>query len=150
MRWQFLDDFDADYKRSILENIDRFWSVFEQRNVSLTNQFGRTLSEAECSELQDSARSEVIWVGNWLGKLDERLMWECERLADGRFLFVVTPEQSYELRSLANTVIDRAPHLDDWSFSAYRQPVSIDLLESAFDARQEGIIPRDLTFGLAR
>src|SRR5262249_22159803 len=74
------------------------------------------------------------WVQKHLQAINKHLMWEFGRQRDGRYL-VITPEAKRHLRPLVETILERAPRLDGWTFHAHRQPETPDMTSESVRAK---------------
>ncbi len=128
MVWKFLDLHAARGTRkrdAVVGQIDRWWQEFRSRTSDLDALFrGRKSWDLPG------------WIETHLHTINRNLMWEFgEDLGSRRHYMVITPEVRRHLRPLVETIVERAPRLNGWSFHTYRQPEPLDLARETVEAR---------------
>lgn len=129
MRWRFLDGSpDLILRERKLDDIDRWWSAFEDKLDELDSMFGGGPEFDVAS-----------WMSAELGRVHPDLMWEFgPAVGSGQHRLVVTPEHRYQLTELARTIVQRAPDLEEWEFYAHRLAESSERAESMVASRTKG------------
>jgi hypothetical protein len=126
MAWKFLnlgDPKTARKRADILERIDHWWEEFRTKTPDLDDLFaGRRKWDLP------------KWVHDHLQTINKRLMWEFGRQSSGHYL-VITPEANKHLRPLVETILERAPRIEGWTFLAYRQPEPAELTRESVRAK---------------
>ena len=107
MRWITLPEAD---RQPVLAAIDAFWAAFEGRAERIDALF----------RMQDRW-DLVTWMNERLAPIAPGLLWEFGPGPTGHRL-VITPESVRTLRALVDTLVERAPSLPGWTFSAARPP----------------------------
>jgi hypothetical protein len=128
MVWKFLDLHAARGARkrdAILGQIDRWWHEFRSRTPDLDALFhGRKDWDLPG------------WIETHLHSINRNLMWEFgEDLDTRRHYMVITPEVRRHLRPLVETIVERAPRLNGWSFHTYRQPEPLEMARETVEVR---------------
>ncbi len=117
MRWKFSDLNNVDERRAraaAIETIDRWWREFSAKTSDLNELFTRK-QEWDLPG----------WMHEHLNAISPELMWEFgPGLGRGRRL-VITPESNRELRPIVQTILDRAPKIDGWTFLGFRPSESL-------------------------
>lgn len=88
--------------------IRRFWDWFRARADKVRQDPGRHAEE----------------ISEMLGRLEAGLAWEMGGPKGGPFEFIVRSESS-ELRHRTHEIVKAAPPLEGWSFSSWRQPMTV-------------------------
>jgi len=127
MRWKFPDPNDtveASERQAVLKRIDRWWREFPKKTADLDAFFhGRKRWDLPG------------WMNQYLGGIDEHLMWEFGPGPNGGHSLVITPESQGHLRPLIEVILERAPEIPGWSFTTYRPPVELDEAIQAVKAK---------------
>jgi hypothetical protein len=115
MRWLYIDPTnrrEAAYRAEKLAAMDAWWRAFRLKAGQIREHF--------------SGKSDwdlAGWMGETLGAVDERLMWEFGPAVAGQgHRLVITPEAEHWLRPLVDTLLETAPPIPEWEFYAYRLP----------------------------
>ncbi len=147
MRWKYIlseDDPDNHTKKATLSLIQAWWNEFEKNGDAIAKSF------FEQSESASESEKLVEWVQNNFRVIHPGLMWELGKSPEGKFVFVITPEENLELRSLADSIVELAPAMDNWIFSAYRLPEMEELVNDSFKARLRTEAPRNVSVNLKK
>lgn len=129
MRWRFADptnEAEMLYRRQANAQIDSFWSSFEQ-NLSLPDFW--------------TEEKFIAWVRPELSKISEHLMWEVSFEKSDVRRFVITPESEYCLHPMLETMLERAPQLDNFLFQVYREPTETEYVQDLVVARTQRWTP---------
>jgi hypothetical protein len=113
-------------RQATLDAIDHWWQEFQTKTTDLDDFFhGRRRWDLPG------------WMNKHLGAIAPNLMWEFGPGPGGHML-VLTPEGERHLRPLVETVLERAPRLEGWSFAAYRPPEALDVAYQSVIAKGGG------------
>jgi hypothetical protein len=114
-------------RRATLDAIDRWWQEFQTKTGELDDFFhGRKRWDLPG------------WMNQHLGTIAPNLMWEFGPGPGGGHQLTITPEGERHLRPLVETVLERAPQVQGWSFAAYRPPEPLDVAYQSVMAKGGG------------
>jgi hypothetical protein len=112
-------------RERVLARIDAWWQAFVENLPNLEEYFGG-----------NSTWNISQFMGKTLQAIDSHLMWEYGPGVEGnRRRLVITPESSRHLRPLVETVLERAPKVEGWTFHPYRLHDSLDQVFQMVTAR---------------
>jgi hypothetical protein len=113
MRFRFPDGRDSledEPRRRLLSTMDSWWRAFEANADGID----RYLRKSEPFDL-------LGFMGEHLGAVDERFMWEFgPAIRGGKRRLVITPESNRHLRPMLDVLLGRAPRISGWEFYPYR------------------------------
>lgn len=131
MRWLFADlgnELEVQKKRQLDAEIETFWLTFAKDNKKLMK-----------SANQSDGGILYNWMHEHLHAIHPALLWEIEFEEEkNTAVFIITAGGSHELRLLVETILKSAPELKHWSYSAYKNPNDLTLV-------QDSRIPGDWT-----
>lgn len=136
MRWRYIDNqsqTEVLYRKRVLDQIDGWWQSFDKR----AREFEAHIRGRRPLPIDELAN----WVDDGLNKINDNLLWELWPGEDDRCLFIITPELDHYKRPLVRTIVEMAPELHGWQFLPSRPALSVDVLESIFEARTGLNIP---------
>ena len=128
MRWIFADQANPQemaYRQRMAAAIDGWWRAFQGKARDLDALFNN--------------RSEwdlVAWMGDYLGAVDPRIMWEYGRgVRQPGHRLVITPESAHWLRPVVRSLMERAPKIAGWEFYPHRLPEDAEMTIHTVQAR---------------
>lgn len=117
LRWKYAEEFGADDTalRDYWEDqMNNWWIAFYQHHAQLEAEL-KTGDDAFLSKfMAEHLQSKVVDIA-WEFGFDK---------GTKKYQLVLTPEDDLELRPMIESLIARAPRLENWSFFSYRQPIS--------------------------
>jgi hypothetical protein len=119
-RWRFLDarnPEEAEYQRSTLAAIDRWWQTFAAASADLA-----------ASLPGDGPLDVPAFIQENLQTVVPDLGWELSGNPTAGHVLVITPESDRHLRPLVSTLLARAPSVPTWSFVGHRPPAPDELV----------------------
>ncbi len=123
-RWKFLEPGDKEYKdkQKTLEAIDAFWSQFQKDEPKLS-----------ALKNEDYGNFWTTWSKANLKKLDKNLTYEIGTEFDERKknYLVISCDNLVSLDPFVQTILERAPKLDDWNYYRYFSKYSHRQIENA-------------------
>ncbi len=143
MRWLYIpDENDPDYiaKRETIARIEKWWQDFQSVGLGLLD---LCIDESR-DDTEDKTLEMAEWVAENIHKIHSEIMWEIQPAEEGGHLFVVTSETNFELTSLVETIVEKAPKLSNWYFSCHRHPIPLEDLEEYLIAKSGVELPCDL------
>jgi hypothetical protein len=132
-RWLYHDGGSSDAgsrHQAILDKIDAWWEAFRGQ----VNRLETLLAGKSKWDLP-------LWMEQHLQVIDARLMWEFGPGPNGKgHRLVITPEWARHLRPLTNTILQRAPRINGWTFLGYRPPEDLKCTCATVKGRTGGDI----------
>lgn len=123
-RWKFLEPGDKEYKdkQKTIEAIDAFWSQFQKDEPKLS-----------ALKNEDYGNFWTTWSKANLKKLDKNLNYEIGTEFDQRKknYLIISCDNIVSLDPFVQTILERAPKLDDWNYYRYFSKYSHRQIENA-------------------
>ncbi len=133
MAWEIKNQYYGNNTKLL---IDDWWKAFEEKITDL--------------DLLFSGEKEwdlPAWMHENLNPINAELMWEFGPGLKGGHRLVITPENSFFLRPLANQIVSQAPTINNWEFYTYRLPTQdLDDVRSAIEGRSNA---KNLALGIS-
>ncbi len=134
-RWKFLEPQDKEYsdKLKTLQAIDAFWRQFQK-------------DEAKLSATQNHDHYGEFWL-SWskdhLRKLDQNLNYEVgtERADTIKNYLAISCDNNLALDPFVQTVLERAPKLENWNFYRHFSKYSHRRIEDAIEKNTNAKLP---------
>ena len=122
LRWKFAQELGVEDKqqRDYLEDqISNWWIAFYQHEAKIIAEVEAGTTVFLKQFMREHLQSKIADMAWEIGFDHENNIYQ----------LVLTPENNLPLRPLVALLISRAPKLKNWSFYAYRQPISYQLSE---------------------
>jgi len=133
-RWKYLEPKDKEYKdkQKTLEAIDQFWSQFQQDQAKLS-----------AIENPDYDKYWTTWSKDHLKKLDPILNYESgiDSFDNSKNYLAISCENYVELDPFVQTILERAPKLENWKFYRYFSKYSYRRIEKTLTAITDQKLP---------
>ncbi len=117
LRWKYAKEFgaeDNDLRDHQEDQMNNWWIAFYQHRLKLGEELKTGTADFLSQFMREHLQSKVLDIAWELG-FDH---------ATQKYQLVLTPEDDLHLRPTVESLISRAPQLENWSFFSYRQPVS--------------------------